>query len=165
MYKAADGSIVRLTHWYIYLVADAAVAKRFLSELSGSTHSVHSGVTILYAKPQSVSGVAGFGQTTTVAGKGDGTTAAAATTPGPCILDKIQFSVKTDVTFAELPDAAIDAYVATGEPYDKAGGYGIQGAAGAFVEELKGCYYNVMGLPLHRVTRALREILEKHIGE
>ena len=53
----------------------------------------------------------------------------------------------TDVTFAPLNEDAIDAYVATGEPDDKAGAYGIQGRAGAFVTELRGSYHNVVRAP------------------
>ena len=61
------------------------------------------------------------------------------------------------VTFAELDAARIQAYVETGEPFDKAGGYGIQGRAGAFVQRLEGSYTGVMGLPLYETTLLLRE--------
>jgi septum formation protein len=61
------------------------------------------------------------------------------------------------VTFCTLDAARIEAYVATGEPFDKAGGYGIQGRAGAFVERLEGSHSGVMGLPLHETTQLLRE--------
>ena len=60
------------------------------------------------------------------------------------------------VTFAALDDARIAAYVQTGEPFDKAGGYGIQGRAGAFVERLEGSYTGVMGLPLYETANLLR---------
>jgi septum formation protein len=62
-------------------------------------------------------------------------------------------SESTEVHFAELDSAEIDAYVASGEPMDKAGAYGIQGLASKFVERIEGCYFNVMGLPLARVYR------------
>lgn len=63
----------------------------------------------------------------------------------------------TEVTFAALTAAEIDAYVRTGSPLDKAGGYGIQDDAGAlFVEGVRGDYYNVVGLPLHRFYHTLR---------
>ena len=52
----------------------------------------------------------------------------------------------------------IDEYVATGEPMDKAGGYAIQGRAGRFVERVDGCYFNVVGLPLARLCRILKEL-------
>jgi septum formation protein len=61
------------------------------------------------------------------------------------------------VTFAPLDDARITAYVLTGEPFDKAGAYGIQGRAGAFVQRLEGSYTGVMGLPLHETTNLLRQ--------
>jgi len=63
----------------------------------------------------------------------------------------------SEVTFADLDDAAIAAYVATGEPFGRAGGYAIQGHAGAFVRHLSGSYSGVMGLPLYETARLLRE--------
>lgn len=63
----------------------------------------------------------------------------------------------TDVTFAELCDDEIARYVASGAPLDKAGAYGIQDDHGAlFVSRIEGDYYNVVGLPLHRLYRTLR---------
>lgn len=62
-------------------------------------------------------------------------------------------TVTTTVTFAPLSDAAIDWYVGTGEPLDKAGAYAVQGAGGAFVERVDGSVSNVVGLPLHAVVR------------
>jgi septum formation protein len=56
----------------------------------------------------------------------------------------------THVHFATLEPTEIDAYVASGEPMDKAGGYGIQGLASKFIDRIEGCYFNVMGLPLAR---------------
>jgi len=67
-----------------------------------------------------------------------------------------QFSETTEVRFAKLDAADIAAYVASGEPMDKAGGYGIQGLGGAFVESITGCYYNVMGFPMHRFCAEVR---------
>jgi len=64
----------------------------------------------------------------------------------------------TRVHFAALTASDIDAYVATGEPLDKAGAYGIQGYGGRFVERIEGCYFNVVGLPLARVYRILKEL-------
>lgn len=63
----------------------------------------------------------------------------------------------TRVFFRLLTPSEIAAYVATGEPLDKAGAYAIQGRAGRFVTRLEGCYFNVMGLPLALVDRLLRE--------
>ena len=64
--------------------------------------------------------------------------------------------VTTKVYMRSLSDGEIEGYIKSGEPFDKAGAYGIQGIAGAFVERLEGDYFNVMGLPLC----ALSEILE-----
>jgi septum formation protein len=61
------------------------------------------------------------------------------------------------VTFATLDEARIAAYVQSGEPFDKAGAYGIQGRAGAFVERIEGSYSGVMGLPLHETANLLRK--------
>jgi len=65
-------------------------------------------------------------------------------------------SCRTLVRFRALTDAEIDAYVASGEPADKAGAYGIQGGAAAFVESIEGDYDNVVGLPLATVRDLLR---------
>lgn len=67
------------------------------------------------------------------------------------------FSVRTDVTFGELDAAAVERYVAGGSPMDKAGSYGIQDAWGAiFVREIRGDYYNIVGLPLHALYHRLK---------
>ncbi len=58
----------------------------------------------------------------------------------------------TAVTFASLSDDEIAAYVATGEPMDKAGAYAIQGYAGRWIPRIRGCYFNVVGLPIALVT-------------
>ena len=57
----------------------------------------------------------------------------------------------TRVRFAEMSDEEIDWYIATGEPFGKAGAYGIQGKASLFIEEIKGDYFNIMGLPIRLV--------------
>jgi septum formation protein len=62
------------------------------------------------------------------------------------------------VTFATLPENEIEAYVSTGEPLGKAGGYAIQGIAGRFIPRIDGCYFNVVGLPLARTYTLLREL-------
>ncbi len=64
----------------------------------------------------------------------------------------------TQVTFAPLCPEEIEDYVASGEPFDKAGAYAIQGRAGRFVTRVEGCYFNVVGLPLARLYRILREL-------
>ncbi len=65
--------------------------------------------------------------------------------------------VETMVTFREMTGAEIDAYVATGEPFDKAGAYGIQGLGAVFVQRIEGDYYNVAGLPIEALNQLLTE--------
>mgnify|MGYP001168697920 FL=1 len=65
--------------------------------------------------------------------------------------------VQTAVHFLPLGEEEIRAYVATGEPMDKAGAYGIQGRAAVFIDESRGCYFNVVGLPLAALAQLLRE--------
>lgn len=93
-------------------------ARRLLRRLSGRTHHVHTGVCV-HRSP------AGPGR--------------------PVVCSTV---VTTAVTFAELPDGWIDWYVGTGEPLDKAGGYGMQGSAALFVARIDGSPTNVIGLPL-----------------
>jgi len=64
----------------------------------------------------------------------------------------------TSVKFTSLERGEIEVYVATGEPFDKAGGYAIQGRAGRFISGIEGCYFNVVGLPLARLCALLREM-------
>ena len=71
----------------------------------------------------------------------------------------------TDIHFRELSDREIDAYIATKEPMDKAGSYGIQGGAALFAQHLVGDYYNVMGLPVCRLSQLLREIAPEIMEE
>jgi len=63
----------------------------------------------------------------------------------------------TSVWFAPLSESEIVEYIATGEPYDKAGGYGVQGQASKFIPRIEGCFFNVMGLPIHQVYRLFSE--------
>ena len=64
----------------------------------------------------------------------------------------------TLVTFARLAPQDIAAYLASGEPFDKAGAYAIQGRSGRFIPRIAGCYFNVVGLPLARLCELLREL-------
>ena len=77
---------------------------------------------------------------------------------GVCVLHNHvvhQFECETLVTFMTLTPAEIESYIATDEPYDKAGGYGIQGKGGLFVEKIEGDYANVVGLPVSKLNRLL----------
>ncbi len=62
----------------------------------------------------------------------------------------------TRVRFAEMSDQEIDWYVSTGEPRGKAGAYGIQGAAGLFIKEIQGDYFNIVGLPIRLVYELIK---------
>ena len=64
----------------------------------------------------------------------------------------------TQVWFARLTPREIAAYLASGEPMDKAGAYAVQGRAGRFITRIEGCYFNVVGLPLARLYRMLNEM-------
>ena len=68
------------------------------------------------------------------------------------------FTEITDLHFRQLTEAEIARYVASGEPMDKAGAYGIQGGAALFCQGIRGDYYNVMGLPTGRLYRVMREM-------
>jgi septum formation protein len=77
---------------------------------------------------------------------------------GVCLLDderEVSDYARTGVWFAPLSDAEIAAYVASGEPMDKAGAYAIQGLASRFIERIEGSYSNVVGLPVELVYRIL----------
>ncbi len=67
-------------------------------------------------------------------------------------------SVCTEVFFSKLSEEQINRYIASLEPMDKAGAYGIQGNGSIFVEKIHGCYYNVVGLPLNRLYYILKEM-------
>lgn len=80
---------------------------------------------------------------------------------GIALVDKVsgRQEVAAEVTlvkFKELTDSEIRAYLATGEPFDKAGAYAIQGRAAVFIEGIKGDYYNVVGLPVYRLAQLLK---------
>jgi len=116
-----------------------AEATEMLESLSGETHQVHTGVAIFKYTSDS-SGADSIAQIASLA-------------------PVRAFAESSTVKFADLNSADVAAYVASGEPLDKAGGYGIQASGGQFVTSIEGCFYNVMGLPMHKVSRALSEII------
>jgi len=99
-------------------------ARHMLERLSGRTHSVITGVTLIRLPDA----------------------------------ERLTFAETTHVHFAPLSREEISRYLATGEPHDKAGGYGIQGRAGRYIPRIEGCYFNVVGLPLARLQHALTEL-------
>ena len=99
-------------------------ARRMLEMLSGRTHSVLTGVTLIRLPD----------------------------------IERRAFVETTHVHFAKLSDAEITRYLASGDPLDKAGAYGIQGRAGRYVPRVEGCYFNIVGLPLARLVQSLGEL-------
>jgi septum formation protein len=117
---------------------DAAHAHTMLRRLSGRTHTVYTGLAVM-------------GMAT-----GDWGSAAAHAPHPQSPVPNTQFDlVASDVTIADLTDAEIDAYIATQEPMDKAGAYGIQGLGGRLVRSVAGSYTCVVGLPLVVIHRML----------
>lgn len=102
--------------------AHAEDARRILRVLSGKTHEVLTGVSVVSVP----------------SGK------------------EVRHVETTRVQFQHISSNDIRDYLATREPFDKAGAYGIQGIGGRFVPRIEGCYFNVMGLPLSRVWTMLR---------
>lgn len=98
-------------------------ARVMLRSLSGKTHSVFTGVTIIHSQ------------------------------------ESTSFAVQTKVSFYELSDEDIERYIKTGEHRDKAGSYGIQGYGSLFVKEIKGDYFNVVGLPIGKLNKELKNFL------
>ena len=76
--------------------------------------------------------------------------------------DKHSFYEKTTVEMGTLAHETIEAYIETGEPMDKAGGYGIQGKqCSGFIKGIHGCYNNVIGFPIHHFCEKLQKILSE----
>jgi nucleoside triphosphate pyrophosphatase len=99
-------------------------ARQMLEKLSGRTHSVVTGVTLIRLPDA----------------------------------ERRQFVEVTQVYFASISSEEILRYLSSGEPFDKAGAYAIQGIAGRHIPRIDGCYFNVVGLPLARLYRALLEL-------
>lgn len=78
-----------------------------------------------------------------------------------CGTKKSSFSVCTDVTFRTLSDEDINDYVATGEPMDKAGAYGIQGKGALLAKKINGDFFNVVGLPVSELAAKLKNFTQK----
>lgn len=102
-------------------------AVKMLQRLEGRSHQVFTGVSVV------------------IKGAGDN---------GEDVI--ISFAEETDVHVYPMTEEEIQAYVATGDPLDKAGAYGIQGIFAKHVQGISGCYYNVMGLPIGRLYQELK---------
>ncbi len=110
---------------------DVAQAREMLAALSGRTHHVLTGISVLRS-------------------------------PDGAMQSTVE---KTAVTLAPLDESEIEDYIASGEPFDKAGGYAIQGRAGRYISRVEGCYFNVVGLPLARLHALLRDVGWRDNGE
>ncbi|NLN05157.1 MAG: Maf-like protein, partial [Clostridiaceae bacterium] len=81
---------------------------------------------------------------------------------GVCIMTENRmesFCDVSEVTFYPLTDEEIEKYIATGEPMDKAGAYGIQGQGALLVKHINGDFYSIMGLPIARINQILRTFI------
>jgi septum formation protein len=99
-------------------------ARQMLEKLSGRTHSVMTGVTLIRLPD----------------------------------VERREFIETTQVHFASISGDEIVKYLSSGEPFDRAGAYAIQGLAGRFIPRIDGCYFNVVGLPLARLCKELGEL-------
>lgn len=115
-----------------------------LRSLSGRAHSVLTGVTIMCHAHHAI---------------GD---TASPPTSEPIIET---FFTSTSVQFAALDEEVIQRYVESGEPFDKAGGYGYQSIAATFVTAINGCYYNVVGFPLYDLATHLKPHLDAILAQ
>ncbi|MBQ1229670.1 MAG: septum formation protein Maf [Clostridia bacterium] len=85
---------------------------------------------------------------------------------GICLLSEHGVGVAheiTEVLFDEIPEASLARYLDSDEPYDKAGAYAIQGRASGWIRGIRGCYFNVVGLPVHRLNILHREIFGENL--
>ncbi len=140
-----DGKIMGKPH-------DAAEARAMLRALSGREHAVYTAFTLLPVKMQNAKGK------TQNEATGDGETGPSAPLrfAQDDMVGAFTHCEKTLVRFRALTEAEIAAYVATGEPMDKAGAYGIQGRGAMLVEAIHGDYFTVMGLPVCALAAALK---------
>jgi len=119
---------------------DSEDAYHMLSKLSGQKHTVFTGVALVTPLMQAC----------------DPSSCCLSTEPQDFVVTT--FHEATDVTLTEMSSQLIKKYIESGEPFDKAGGYAIQGIGGSLVEGIRGDYFNVMGLPLHRLCKELYHI-------
>ena len=115
---------------------DPEDAVRMLESLSGRAHHVYTGVTLILLGGRDAGAEAGESR-------------------------RISFFEKTAVEVYPLTGAEIRAYVESGDPLDKAGAYGIQGKGSLLCEKISGDYFNIVGLPIARVARELKAILNQ----
>ncbi|KAJ1627135.1 Maf-like protein [Pavlovales sp. CCMP2436] len=127
---AADTVVSLDGHMVMEKPRDKGHAAEMLRSLSGSQHSVITAAALIF-----------------IPAEGGGTAR------------ERLFAEVTRVRFSKLSEGVVAAYVASGEPMDKAGGYGIQGKGGTLVEGIEGCYFNVVGLPINALSREIIALL------
>lgn len=81
------------------------------------------------------------------------------------ILNSIQFTNSTEVYFDEITKEMVSDYIETGEPFNKAGGFAIQGLGRVFIKKINGCYYNVVGFPIQEFAVRFTKLLEETYGK
>ena len=124
----AADTIVVLDNKLFGKPSSPAEARSILQSLCGKTHQVYTGVALV---------VYNFAKNTM-----------------QCLTE----SENSLVSFRKYDEAEIDAYISTGEPMDKAGAYALQGVGACFVAKIDGCYTNVIGLPMPKMLKMLREV-------
>lgn len=77
------------------------------------------------------------------------------------VKDKIQFLTESKVLFDEMDEDLILNYIDSKEPFNKAGGFGIQGLGSVFIKGIEGCYYNIVGFPIHNFFKNLKILVER----
>ena len=155
---AAD-TVVALDEKILGKPKNAAHAAEMLSMLSGRTHTVYTGFTICGEAPAGKYRMQNLLHDTLSHENEDIATSLEANC-GQSPAGKYQtvtHAVAAKVTMRDITKEEINAYVATGSPLDKAGAYGIQEAAGMFVQSIEGDYYSIMGLPICPVSVTLRD--------
>ncbi len=136
---------------------DAAEARSMLQRLRGRVHQVYTAITLINLQPASAQrAVAGTDAGEHATGLGEAPDISADGDPGA--LRMITDLACSDVPMRNYTDEEIEAYIASGDPFDKAGAYAIQHDGFRPVENFSGCFANVMGLPLCHVTRSLRRL-------
>lgn len=125
----ASDTVVAIDNEILGKPRDDADAARMLTLLSGSSHHVISGISLLLGDRE----IADFDDT--------------------CVL------------FDDMTPAEIDWYVQSGEPRDKAGAYAVQGLAALWIKGIQGCYFNVVGLPVHKLNLLLKTFIGKGVAD
>lgn len=125
----ASDTVVAIDNEILGKPCDDADAARMLTLLSGSSHHVISGISLLLGDRE----IADFDDT--------------------CVL------------FDDMTPAEVDWYVQSGEPRDKAGAYAVQGLAALWIKGIQGCYFNVVGLPVHKLNLLLKTFIGKGVAD